>query len=146
MNNGMTIGKLAKRAGVTTDAIRFYEAEGIVLPAARTAAGYRLYGDDALRRLNFIRQAQCCGMTLSEIQQLLSLKTSSCSRCGDIRAFAERKKQQLDQTIKSMMAMSQVLDELIETCTTETRPTEDCPILAALDRRSIGHGNLSATD
>ncbi len=146
MTNGMTIGKLAKRAGVTTDAIRFYEAEGIVLPAARTRAGYRLYGDDALRRLNFIRHAQCCGMTLSEIRQLLSLKTSSCSRCGDIRAFAERKKQQLDQTIQSMVAMSRALDELIETCTTENRPTEDCPILAALDRRSIGNENLSTTD
>jgi len=135
MKTSMTIGKLAKRAGVTTDAIRFYEDEGILLPAEKTDAGYRLYGEDAVRRLNFIRHAQHCGMTLSDIHQLLDLKTDDNSCCGDIRAIVEQKKVQLEEKIRSMLTMSQALTELIDICTAEERSTDDCPILAALESR-----------
>lgn len=133
MTNGMTIGKLAKRAGVTTDTIRFYEDEGILLPTEKTDAGYRMYGDGAVRRLGFIRHAQRCGMTLSDIRQLLQLKADDGSCCGDVRAFAEQKRQQLQEKILAMTAMSQALSELIHVCTAEDRPVDDCPILAALE-------------
>ncbi len=132
---GMTIGKLAKRAGISTDAIRFYEDEGILLPTEKTEAGYRLYGDDAVRRLSFIKHAKQCGMTLSEIRQLLNLKANDRSCCSDVRSLAIRKKLQLEQKIKTMTAMSQTLSELIEICTLEDRPLDDCPILAALESR-----------
>ena len=69
----LTISKLASRAEVTTDAIRHYEREGLVVAAARTAAGYRQYDEDAVRRLRFIKQAQQCGFSLSEIGELLEL-------------------------------------------------------------------------
>ncbi|MBN8736355.1 MAG: heavy metal-responsive transcriptional regulator [Xanthomonadales bacterium] len=131
----MTIGKLAKCTGVTTDTIRFYEDEGILLPVEKTDAGYRLYDSDAVRRLVFIRHAQRCGMSLSEIRQLLDLKTDDRSCCGDVRALAKQKQVQLEEKIRSMVAMSQALSELIETCTVEDRSTDDCPILAALESR-----------
>ncbi|TAM96698.1 MAG: MerR family transcriptional regulator, partial [Rhodanobacteraceae bacterium] len=67
----MTIGKLAKLTEVSTDTLRFYEDESLLRPAGKTEAGYRLYGQDAVRRLDFIKHAQHCGMTLSEIRQLL---------------------------------------------------------------------------
>lgn len=129
----MTIGKLAKQAGVSTDAIRFYETEGVLLPAGKSGAGYRLYDASAVRRLDFIKQAQHCGMTLSEIRQLLELKADDRSCCSDVRSLAIRKKLQLEQKIKTMMAMSQALSALIEICTAEDRPLDDCPILAALE-------------
>jgi MerR family Zn(II)-responsive transcriptional regulator of zntA len=129
----MTIGKLAKRAGVSTDAIRFYEDEGVLLPAEKTEAGYRLFGNDAVRRLAFIKHAQRCGMTLAEIRQLLELKADNRSCCSDVRNLAIRKKLQLEQKIRTMIAMSQALSELIEICTTEDRPLDECPILAALE-------------
>lgn len=66
----MTIGKLAKQTGVSTDAIRFYETKCVLLPAGKSEAGYRLYDTTAVRRLQFIKHAQHCGMTLSEIRQL----------------------------------------------------------------------------
>lgn len=129
----MTIGKLAKRAGISADAIRFYEDEGILLPAEKTEAGYRMYGDDAVRRLSFIKHAQQCGMTLSEIRQLLELKSDDYSCCGDVRSLAMQKKMQIEQKIQAMQAMSQALTELIDICTDEDRPVDDCPILAALE-------------
>ncbi|TAL91114.1 MAG: heavy metal-responsive transcriptional regulator [Candidimonas sp.] len=129
----MTIGKLAKRAGVSTDAIRHYEDQGVLLPAEKTEAGYRLYDGAAVRRLDFIKHAQHCGLTLSEIRQLLELKADDRSCCSDVRGLAIRKKLQLEQKIKTMTAMSQALGELIEVCTDEDRPLGDCPILAALE-------------
>lgn len=135
---GMTIGKLAKRAGISADAIRFYEDEGILLPRDRTEAGYRLYDEDAVRRVSFIKQAQQCGMTLSEIRQLLELKSDDCSCCGDVRSLARQKKMHIDQKIQAMQAMSQALTKLIEICTAEDRPIDDCPILAALESRPEG--------
>lgn len=135
---GMTIGKLAKRAGISADAIRFYEDEGILLPAEKTDAGYRLYREDAVRRVRFIKHAQQCGMTLSEIRQLLELKTDGCSCCGDVRSLAKQKRMQIEQKIKAMQAMSQALSELIEICTDEDRPVDDCPILEALESHLVG--------
>jgi len=130
---GMTIGKLAKLADVSPDTLRFYEDERLLTPAKKTEAGYRLYGEDAVRRLDFIKQAQHCGMTLSEIRQLLELKADDRACCSDVRGLAIRKKLQLEQKIKIMKAMSQALSKLIEICTGEGKPLDDCPILAALE-------------
>ncbi len=129
----LTIGKLAKLAEVSTDALRFYEDESLLIPAGKTEAGYRLYGQDAVRRLDFIKHAQHCGMTLSEIRQLLELKADDSSCCSDVRSLAIRKKLQLEHKIRTMQAMSQALSELIDICTAEDQPLEDCPILAALE-------------
>ncbi|CAM5220081.1 Cu(I)-responsive transcriptional regulator OS=Castellaniella defragrans OX=75697 GN=HNR28_002363 PE=4 SV=1 [Castellaniella defragrans] len=129
----MTIGKLSKLANVSTDTIRFYENENLLKSASRTAAGYRLYGADAVRRLEFIKHAQHCGMTLSEIRQLLELKADDSSCCSDVRSLAIRKRLQLEQQIGAMQAMSRALSELIAVCTAEDRPLDDCPILAALE-------------
>jgi len=72
-------------------------------------------------------------MTLSEIRQLLELKADDRSCCSDVRSLAIRKKLQLEQKIKTMKAMSQALSELIEICTDEDKPLDDCPILEALE-------------
>ncbi|TAL72887.1 MAG: heavy metal-responsive transcriptional regulator [Burkholderiaceae bacterium] len=129
----LTIGKLAKLAEVSTDTLRFYEDESLLIPAGKTEAGYRLYGQDAVRRLDFIKHAQHCGMTLSEIRQLLELRADDSSCCSDVRSLAIRKKLQLEHKIKTMQAMSQALSELIDICTAEDQPLDDCPILAALE-------------
>lgn len=129
----LTIGKLAQRAGISTDTIRFYEDERLLKPAAKSPAGYRLFSDDAVRRLVFIRHAQQCGMTLAEIRALLELKTDDTACCRDVRSLAIRKKLELEHKIKTMTTMSQALSKLIAICTAEHRPLTDCPILAALE-------------
>jgi len=128
-----TIGKLALATDVTSDAIRYYEKEGLLTPTTKTGAGYRLYNEDAVRRLRFIKQAQHCGFSLSEIRELLTLKNSDAACCKDVRSVAIDKKLQLAHKIKALQIMSQALTELITICNDEAKPLDECPILAALE-------------
>ena len=128
-----TIGKLALATDVTSDAIRYYEKEGLLTPTTKTRAGYRLYNEDAMRRLRFIKQAQHCGFSLSEIRELLTLKNSDAACCKDVRSVAIEKKLQLAHKIKALQIMSQALTELITICNDEAKPLDECPILAALE-------------
>lgn len=129
----LTIGKVAKIAQVSVDTIRYYEKEGLLNPAQKSGAGYRLYNQDAVRRLNFIKHAQHCGLSLSEIRELLDLKSRDDACCNDVRSVAIQKKLQLEHKIKSLKAMSQALSELIDVCTDSMKPLDACPILAALE-------------
>ncbi|MDD1494080.1 MULTISPECIES: heavy metal-responsive transcriptional regulator [Burkholderia] len=129
----LTIGKLAAESGMSRDALRYYEREGLLAPAAKTGAGYRLYAPDAVRRIRFIQHGQRCGFTLTEIHELLTLRQASDACCADVRARAVGKRRQLETRIRAMQAMSAALDHLIDECTDGSRPVDDCPILAALE-------------
>lgn len=128
-----TIGKLAQHAGVTTDTVRYYEKEGLLAPTRKTDAGYRLYDEDAARRLRFIKQAQQCGFSLLEIGELLLLRNSDAACCKDVRNVAIEKKLQLEHKIRALQLMSRTLTELISICNDETGQLDECPILAALE-------------
>jgi MerR family Zn(II)-responsive transcriptional regulator of zntA len=129
-----TIGKLARIADVSSDTLRYYEREGLIEPAGKSPAGYRLYDQDSARRLRFIKQAQHCGFTLAEIRELLVLRRRDAACCGDVRKRAIEKKRQLESKIRSMRAMSKSLDRLIADCVDETQPVDECAILAAFER------------
>lgn len=129
----VVIGKLAQHVGVTPDTVRYYEKAGLLAPSGKTEAGYRLYNTDAVRRLQFIRQAQQCGFSLHEIGELLTLKNSDEACCKDVRNVAIDKKLQLEHKIRALQQMSSALGELITTCNDETRSLDACPILAALE-------------
>lgn len=141
----LTIGKLALRSDATADAIRYYEKQGLLAPARKTDSGYRLYDDAAVRRLRFIKQAQHCGFSLTEIRELLVLKSSDAACCKDVRSVAIEKKLHLEHKIKALRVMSQALSELITICADEAKPLEECPILAALEnsmeKQSKGNRN-----
>ena len=128
------IGKLATVAEVSADTLRFYEREGLIAPSSKSAAGYRLYDQDAVVRVRFIKQARDCGFTLAEIQQLLVLRRQSEACCGDVRQRAIEKKLQLEAKIRALSAMSKALDHLIADCSDETHPVDRCPILGALEK------------
>ena len=128
-----TIGKLAQFAEVTTDTVRYYEKEGLLAPARKTDAGYRLYDEDSVRRLRFIRQAQQCGFSLTEIRELLALKNSDAACCSDVRSVAVEKKLQLEHKIRALQVMSRALTELVTICDDESKPLDECPILVALE-------------
>ena len=129
----LTIGKIAELSGLTTDAIRYYEKEGLISPATKSDAGYRLYNDDAAQRLLFIKQGQQCGFSLADIRQLLTLKTLTASCCSDVRKVAIEKKLQLEAKIRDMKAMSTALDALILGCNAEDQPIDQCTILSSLE-------------
>jgi MerR family Zn(II)-responsive transcriptional regulator of zntA len=128
-----TIGKVATLAGVSADTLRYYEKEGLIAPASKTAAGYRLYTDEAVRRVHFIKHAQHCGFTLSDIQELLTLKQADGTCCEDVRSLAIEKKLRIAHKLKALQSMSRALDELIRSCDGGEKTTDDCPILAALE-------------
>lgn len=128
-----TIGKVAALAGVSSDTLRYYEKESLITPASKTGAGYRLYNDEALRRIRFIKHAQHCGFTLSDIQELLLLKHNDRACCQDVRSIAVEKKLQIEHQLGALQAMSRALDELIDPCNDNTKPIGDCPILGALE-------------
>ncbi len=134
----LTIGKLAARADITTEALRYYEQEGLIVPDAKSMAGYRLYQADSITRIHFIRQAQQCGFTLAEIRELLTLQSGTNACCGDVRRLALEKKLQIESKIRAMKAMSKTLDALISDCKAEAHPIAECPILAALAEAEPG--------
>ena len=133
----LTIGKLALGAAVTSDTIRYYEKEGLLTPAAKTSAGYRLYDEQAIRRLRFIKHAQQCGFSLSEIRDLLTLKENEAACCHDVRTIAIEKKLLLEHKIKALKDMSQALSELITICGDDSSPLADCPIIEALENSAV---------
>ena len=130
----LTIGKVANLVSVSTDTLRYYEREKLIDPASKSAGGYRLYDQDAVRRVRFIKHAQHCGFTLTEIRDLLVLRTRDAACCGDVRNRAVEKKLQLEHKIKAMKSMSKALDHLIADCANEARPVGECTILAALEQ------------
>ncbi len=130
----LTIGKLADAGRISRDALRYYEREGLLAPDAKSTAGYRLYGEDALRRVQFIRHAQSCGFTLGEILELLQLRRTRGACCGDVRQRAIEKKLQLAVKIRTLQAMSASLDRLLAECAELNLSVDDCPILTALEQ------------
>ncbi len=130
----LTVGKLAIRGGVNVQTIRYYERSGLLPKPLRAASGYRLYADDTVRRLSFIKQAQHLGFSLGEIQELLSLRMQSGTTCGDIRQRARQKITAVDRKIEDLQRIKSALTKLAAACR-GAAPTSACPILEALDNK-----------
>ena len=134
----ITIGKVAALAHVSTDALRYYQQEGLIHPSAISESGYRLYGDDAAPRVRYIKQAQACSFTLAEIGELLRLRENGNACCNEVRRVAIEKKLQLEAKIKAMTSMSKALDIMITDCDNDDLPIGACPILVALEQAKSG--------
>jgi len=129
----LTIGRLAKQAGVGVETIRFYEREGLIAQPDRRVSGYRQYPREAVRRVRFIRHAKDLGFTLREIQELLDLRVDPRSTCADVRGRAKTKIADIEERITSLERMKGALERLACKCRGRG-PTTDCPILEELDR------------
>lgn len=110
----MRIGQLADRAGLSTKAIRYYESIDLIDEPPRTASGYRDYGDDALERLRFIRDAQATGLTLSEIASVLELKGAGQRSCSHTMTLLERHLADLDHQIERLRHARTTLADLAD--------------------------------
>ncbi|WP_062210713.1 heavy metal-responsive transcriptional regulator [Demequina oxidasica] len=100
----MKIGELAEAGHVTAKTVRYYESIGLMPAPGRTASGYRDYGDDAVDRLRFIRDAQASGLTLAEAGQILGMKDDGESTCQHTRALVDRHLADIDLQIASLLA------------------------------------------
>lgn len=135
MASELTIGKLAKLVGVNIQTVRYYERRRLLSPTARKSSGYRLYGENALKRLRFIKNAQALGFTLHEIAELLALRVASTARCGDVQKRARAKLVQVESKVDALQALARALNSLIRACRVG-QPTGHCPILMSLEEET----------
>ncbi|MCH8932347.1 MAG: MerR family transcriptional regulator [Nitrospinae bacterium] len=113
----MTISKVAKKAGVGIETVRFYERKGLVdQPPKPPSGGYRVYPAETGERIRFIRQAQELGFTLREIKELLSLRTDPATDCADVRERAQTKLDEVNRRITLMKGIQTALEKLIAAC------------------------------
>jgi len=129
---GLTIGKLAKSAGVSTDTVRFYERCGLLQPPARSASNYRLYPDKEVQRLKFIVRAKNLGFTLNEIKGLLALRSDPSATKQEVKTLAQAKISDLKARIAELQKILGTLIQITETCSGEGL-ADDCPILEAME-------------
>ncbi len=108
----MRIGKVAKQSGMTVEAVRFYERQGLLPKPPRTEAGYRLYADADLRRLQFVRQAQRLGFSLQEIVRILRLREQGHCPCHEVIETLER---HLRETEDQLQRLQDFRDEIART-------------------------------
>ena len=126
----MNIGEAATASGVSVKMIRYYEAIGLINPPARTMAGYRVYRDDELHTLRFIKRARSLGFSIEETSGLLALWRDSDRASSDVKAVALAHVRDLEQKAHELQAMANTLRHLASHCHGDGRP--DCPILEDL--------------
>jgi len=127
----ITIGTVARRAGVGIDTIRYYEREGLLPEPQRRASGYRDYGPDVVERLRFIRRAKDLGFMLEEIRELLALSTDREHGVKTVKQRAEARLGEVERRIHELQRMKRGLRQLIDACPGRGA-LEHCPILRAL--------------
>lgn len=127
----MNIGQLARQAGVPIDTVRYYERQQLLPTAARTAGGYRIFGEQDLRRLRFIRRAKTLGFSLDEIGELLSLSDHPPQDMGSVRDTARIRLQDIELRMAELQRMHGALSQLVDACPGHGA-LDQCPILAAL--------------
>ena len=129
----MTIGQVARHAGVGIETVRFYERQGLLEEPARKQSGYRQYGEDVVARLRFIRRAKELGFSLKEIKELLALRVDPTTTCAEVRSKAAAKIADVEQKIEALQRIRTALVKLTAVCRGRG-PTSECPILDALDK------------
>lgn len=127
----MQIGQLAKRAGVAIDTVRYYERQGLLPSPPRRDSGYRLYGDEDVLRLRFIRRAKALGFTLVEITGLLELSARRHGDMAELKQAAEAKLRAVEQRIAELQRVCDGLRQLVKHCPGHGA-LDACPILTAL--------------
>ena len=130
---GMTIGEVARLAGLGVETVRFYERKGLVPEPPRRRSGYRMYPPETIPRLAFIRRAKELGFTLAEIGELLELREAT-GPCAEVRQRAEAKIASIKARIRDLERMRDALGALASSCASGT-VTAPCPIIEALDGR-----------
>jgi MerR family transcriptional regulator, mercuric resistance operon regulatory protein len=126
----LTIGALSKRTGVNIETIRFYERVGILPKPPRSAGGHRIYGQDQLMRLSFVRRSRELGFSLDEVRGLLQLVDGGRCTCAEVKAITLDHLADIRRKIADLRRLEHTLAEVAARCRGGRVP--DCPVIEAL--------------
>ncbi len=124
-------GDISKLCNVNKETLRYYERKGLIAEPVRSDAGYRLYPEDTVKRMMFIKRIQELGFTLSEIDKLLGVVDKDDVRCADIHDFVVQKLEDVRLKIRDLERIECMLKDLKDRCPDE-KAIHECPIIEAL--------------
>ena len=127
----INIGTASELSGVSAKMIRYYESTGLLKPTARSAAGYRIYSEQDLHALRFIRRARELGFSLKQIAELTALWRDDTRSSAEVKRLAVAHIAELEHKADMLTAMAKTLRNLADHCHGDDRP--ECPILEGLD-------------
>ncbi len=131
MDARYTISRLPKAAGIPATTVRYYERIRLVVPETRSTGNYRLYGDEALKKLMFIRAAQAIGFTLEDIKSLLSTESGKTPTCGSVQKLIETRLADIEEKLKDLRHVRRVLKSALAQCH-EQRKSDRCHVVTEL--------------
>ena len=133
----MQIGTVAKKVGVSVDAIRFYERRSLLPRPSRTQGGFRQYGEGDVDTIGFIRIAQDLGFALKEVRELLDLRRSRLQPCAPVRRRLEQKLADVRRKLSDLEKLEKELRSALRSCNKEIRKrSAHCPLLSGTDSRN----------
>lgn len=132
----VAIGLVSKRTGCNIETVRYYERVGLLPAPVRSPGGYRLYGDEHLKRLTFVRRARSLGFSIDEVRTLLKLADERKRPCAEVRVVAAAHLEDVRAKIADLRAMERVLSETVARCADGKQ--SDCPLIEALYREDSG--------
>lgn len=131
------IGEIAQQLGVSVETLRYYEKRRLLKAPPRTEGGFRLYSDDAVQRVRFIKQAQSLGLTLEDVQQLLAghQRRPQAASCRKVRDLLTRRIEDIDTRLSELRAFRRTLQDHLTACDQALAAAGDpaCPTIEALD-------------
>ena len=125
------VGEIAEKCNVNKETIRYYERLGLIPEPNRTEKGYRMYSQQTVDRLNFIKKMQELGFSLNEIDKLLGVVDRDEAKCRDIYDFTVLKIEDIHRKIEDLKKIEQMLTDLKERCP-ENKDIYECPIIETL--------------
>ncbi|AUD00086.1 MerR family transcriptional regulator (plasmid) [Bradyrhizobium sp. SK17] len=134
-----SIGALSERSEVNIETIRYYEKIGIMPAPARSAAGYRIYGVEHVRRLHFVRRGRELGFSLDELRNLLRLVDGHAFTCAEVNALTVEHLRDIRRKIVDLQRLERAMSDMAAQCKGDQVP--ECPIIDALfEMRSVAGG------
>ncbi len=132
MKDSLTVGGVASAAGVTPDAVRYYERLRLLAPAPRTSSGYRIFESADVDRVRAIRRAQSLGMTLVEIAALYPQGRLGRTECRRVRSLLSEKIADADTRIAELREFRHELRSYMAACDRAISGRGDvpCPVFA----------------
>ena len=130
---GMTVGAAAEAAEVSAKAVRLWESKGLLPPTQRTEAGYRLFSDDDVAVLRFIRAAKALGLTLAEIKDVLDLQRCGATPCGRVTQLLDAHIAEIDRTLADLRQLRRALTAARRVARDSQRRGEDAVVCRIIE-------------